>query len=287
MSAERRDATASHPDVDTLADYSEGLLDAAATSTVAEHLTACAECRDRLASFAAVSALLAELPDPVLPDDVAEQIDTALAGASGAGQVAGSAPLRRRWRMTPTTAGLAAAAAAVLFAGAIVVGITHGNGTSSNGTATSATGGSTVAVPRSTSGRDYDPQTLAAALPDLLHPGEQPRAADSARSGEAQLTAPQAGPNPAAAAPVPVPTELDRLRTAPGALDACVGALTKGEGPVSPVSVDFARFQGQPAAVIVLPTAGKPDRVDVWVVGPSCGPGQEDVRYFTRLPRPS
>ena len=38
--------------------------------------------------------------------------------------------------------------------------------------------------------------------------------------------------------------------------------------------------------MIVLPTADEPDRLDVYVVGPDCGPADAKVLHFARVPRP-
>ena len=54
----------------------------------------------------------------------------------------------------------------------------------------------------------------------------------------------------------------------------------------TPLVVDVAKFDGQPATVIVLPTADEANRLDVYVVGPDCGPDDAKVLHFARVPRP-
>jgi hypothetical protein len=54
----------------------------------------------------------------------------------------------------------------------------------------------------------------------------------------------------------------------------------------TPLVVDIARFAGQPATVIVLPTPQEMDRLDVFVVGPDCGPADAKVLHFARVARP-
>ncbi|MBC7639382.1 MAG: hypothetical protein H7231_06335 [Rhodoferax sp.] len=69
-----------------------------------------------------------------------------------------------------------------------------------------------------------------------------------------------------------------RLAT-PAGLRDCVNALG---ATGAPLAVDLATFDGSPAAIFVLPAAG--GGREVWVVSPSCRPGADGTRYFTRLP---
>ncbi|MGH3750309.1 MAG: hypothetical protein ACRDT8_23255, partial [Micromonosporaceae bacterium] len=85
-----------------------------------------------------------------------------------------------------------------------------------------------------------------------------------------------------------VPVELDRL-TAPAALSECLNAVRAAAlgRPANPggsasrdgVSlVDYARFEGSPA-LIVLFSDGVPDRGQTVVVaGPDCGASGADIR---------
>ena len=49
------------------------------------------------------------------------------------------------------------------------------------------------------------------------------------------------------------------------------------------MAVDLASYEGQPAAVVLLPTPDDPGTVDVFVVKPECPPGE--FLYFVRVPR--
>lgn len=71
-----------HPDVETLADLAEGLLEPAHTSLVDAHVDACTDCAQLLAAVRGVPSLLAELPAPALPPGVAARIEAALAAES-------------------------------------------------------------------------------------------------------------------------------------------------------------------------------------------------------------
>jgi hypothetical protein len=50
-----------------------------------------------------------------------------------------------------------------------------------------------------------------------------------------------------------------------------------------PLAVDYARFAGAPALVVVLP-AREAGAVDVAVVGPDCGVSGPDARLRTTVP---
>ncbi len=52
---------------------------------------------------------------------------------------------------------------------------------------------------------------------------------------------------------------------------------------MQPLAVDLARWQGQPAAVLVFPTPHDPASLDVYVVAPDCPTGL--FLNFARVPR--
>jgi hypothetical protein len=64
-------------------------------------------------------------------------------------------------------------------------------------------------------------------------------------------------------------------------MERCLAALG-ADG--TPLAVDFALFDGEPAVVIVLP-AQATGAVDVAVVGPQCGVSGPDVRLRTDVKR--
>ena len=138
------------------------------------------------------------------------------------------------------------------------------------------------------SGRDYGAGSLPAAVGLLLSAdanGPQP-APESVARPDAQTRAdgaarPEREVAPSGPLDTP-PAALDRLRDAI-TLGVCARALADG-GSGQVLAADLARYQGQPAAVLVLPG---PDAtvVDVWVVGPGCAPGDEQVLARARVPR--
>lgn len=105
--------------------------------------------------------------------------------------------------------------------------------------------------------------------------------ADEDGDGEEASPSPEVSATPGAPTAPTAADELDRLRN-PAALEECVEELSAG-GPAGLLAADLAEFEGSPAAVLVLPG---PDttRVDTYVVGPGCGAGDAQVRYFERVP---
>lgn len=268
-------AGAAHLDLVTLADLDEALLEPAVASRVRGHLAGCSDCRLRLASVAGVRTALAAAAAEPLPAEIGARLDAALAGADRsapvpAGRTAFTSMATRRIAWRPGGGLLAAGAAAsivALLVGALAIGALRDGGGSANSTAGAgaapARGRSDAAS--TASGRNYTAAVLRAAVPALV--------------------APQRRTAMAAGAPVQAPPELAGLREPP-ALARCVAELA-GRAGVAPLAVDLARFAGKPAAVVVLPEAGRASVLDVWVVGPGCTRGNPDLRYFTRLPAPT
>lgn len=124
-------------------------------------------------------------------------------------------------------------------------------------------------VPTVASGRDYGRYDLPRAPLDLAARAGSDRpaggsAGDSGAGGSAQGT-------PPAGAPV----ELARLGN-PAALRSCLVGL--GAGFSAPLLVDFARFEGRPALVVLI-AAVSPDAATTYVVGPSCSAADPDLRH--------
>jgi hypothetical protein len=133
-------------------------------------------------------------------------------------------------------------------------------------------------VPVLSSGTDYTADSVAAAVPRLL--AGDGRAVQFSAGASAEGSEPDDKAAPDAA----------RLSTG-AALSGCVSALTDDPDTTvvelpTPLAVDIASFGGNPATVIVLPTADQPDRVDVFVVAPDCSPVDAKVLHFARVPRP-
>jgi len=78
---------------------------------------------------------------------------------------------------------------------------------------------------------------------------------------------------------------LARLRD-PVALAGCLAVVLDPANPAErPLALDYATYRGRPALAIVLPDPD-PARLSVFVVGPACSQADDDLQYFTRVPRP-
>lgn len=200
-------------------------------------------------------------------------------------------PLRR-----PRRTWLPAAAVTVLAlsAGGLALSALP-NGGSDSESASSAAGGSSdraasapesasADVVRNETGADYAaPGAFDRLLPDVLE----------GRAGPVPAAAPPADASAGSIAP-DVSTEeramaltgpLERLRE-PAALDTCLSALVPPDGSAEPLAVDYAAYAEQPALVVVL-SSGEPSKLDVYVVGADCAPGNDSTLFFTRVDRPA
>jgi len=305
-----------HLDDDTLADLQEDLLEPAAARSAGEHLAGCPVCADRADRLARLPGLLADAgtAGPV-PVEVATGIDAALsaeavsAGAPGARTVTPLDPERRGSPVGMRVLQAAAVLVLVLAGVGLALSALGGGSDGDAGTAGSAVdsgGGSSERsttlgqFPLTVSGRAWTGSSLTEAVPDLLAarlspPVDAQTLRESAAGSDTSRTdAPEdegaddgtdedSQENTATPAPAAAPTGAQRLASGP-ALAECVAALA--DGPVTPLAVDLATWEGDPAAVILLPTPDDPATLDVWVVAPDCSPADAKVRYFARLARP-
>jgi hypothetical protein len=226
---------------------------------------------------------------------------------------------RRRSRLP------AAAAVAVLVSGGVLGAALLSGGVGgvdeSTTSAAGEAGGSADADPfgdltRNETGNDYVADgTLAAALPSLLGGSATPLTGALSAQEPADRSAAEPAPAAAPAEPVPAPSgpvaaardsaeaateqdtsdfaagaagpELDRLRTAEGLASCLLALLPPEDDTVRPLAVDYAAYSGQPALVVLLPGAGSPDKVDVFVVGAGCAQPDASLLFFAQLDRPA
>jgi hypothetical protein len=173
---------------------------------------------------------------------------------------------------------------------ASAVGDSPLKGMAGNGPTTGSSAGAIVL----NSGTDYSRGNVVSVISAAQNPAADSAVAPSLR-GERSSNAPKnaSGEGAGSAASGPQPgspdfgqsgnalraSELARL--GPGAgLDSCITAVASRHGGQVTV-VDYARFEGQAALVLVLVGAAEtPGRRLVIVVGPNCGvSGQSDERY--------
>jgi hypothetical protein len=266
----------SHPDSDVLAEYREGLISGRRGAKITAHLAACDQCAALSDQLAGVSILLASAPVPAMPDGVARRLDTVLAAEAaqrhdaeraGAGasheRAAHRGPARRGgWRLV--TVRVLAPAAAVVALAALGFGLSRIGGPTNSSAASSAAGPApTRSVPARAAAPANAPASHTGGGMELrpppafkVHNSPTSYQRSTLRSQiEHELGAP-AGPAGAPSAQIM----------------GCVSRVTAGRA--TPVLVENARFQGQPAIVIVASHLGSDT---VWVTAPGCSATSDTV----------
>lgn len=314
--------TGEHLDLDALADVLAG------ERPDDGHLRTCPTCTDRLAELqaaeVAVIASLATLPDPEVPEGLAERLTAALRAEpplrtppvdSAAPEPAQTARLAAAPADAPTSATVAtlparrrawlpsiAAAAALVLAGGLGWTALQGQGGGGD-TATTAAGGAgeqeaadsallrPEALVRNHSGIDYaDEAQRADVLPQVLA-GTADGDVATAESGAAGSDAgsdtalSRADSDTAAGDSAAGSDPLERLRD-PAALERCLSALRPPEQPdLQPLALDYARFDGRPALAVVLPDP-EPAKLSLYVVGAGCSAEDERLLLYARPDQP-
>ena len=274
-----------HLDLDQLADVAAG------QARAPEHLTGCAECTGALAELRTaqeqVRAQLAALPQPALPDGLADRLTAALVAERTTSSTVTTLPARPAREQRGPARWLGAAAAVALVLAGVTFGVTQLGGSQSRDDTTTAAGAGDGAeaardVVRNDTGTDYTSQRdLAAAVPRLLEgkAGQGAPAAAAAPLPEGSDAAADTTLRAAAADP------LARLRQTPALADCLVSLLPPEDPSVEPLALDYGTFQGAPAMVVVLPSA-LPDKLDVFVVGPQCAQADAAVLFYASVDRP-
>jgi predicted anti-sigma-YlaC factor YlaD len=287
VSTDQPHAPGAHPDLDHLADLQEGLLPPSPAAAISDHLDECEACRADFAALGQISSRLAGAAEVgAFPDELARRLDQTLGEQPRTASLT-ITPLAaaRRNRLYRDNRVLQAAAAAVLVLAAGAIGVAAYQGSGDHGTAadSAAAGGSPQEFSEASgavlsTGTDYNQDTVVAAVPRLLTT-HSPKA----------VAAPEASDSPTRAADQAT-SGANRLSD-PAALAACVGALADDEDtPVieraTPLVVDVAKYDHKPATVIILPAPDRVDRLDVFVVAPTCGLADAALLHYARVPRP-
>jgi len=274
-----------HLDTDVLAEFRAGLITGRRGVKIAAHLAGCDRCTALDDELAGVSALLASVPAPAMPDSVAQRLDAVLTaevsrkndperaqvdrpGESGAHD----RPAARRGFRLATWRVLAPAGAAVVLLAAGGYGLSHLVGGSGSppmvagaaGVASSAAGSSAaksasqagppeagVLYP-SASARRVSPNQPATLSPATLR-----------KYVQAELQLPSASR----------PTKATSTRV--------LGCVQHVAGGATLLLVESVRFAGQPATIIVART-GQDDTA--WVAGPDCSATTRDVLDTITVP---
>lgn len=244
-----------HLDYDVLADLAEGLLDDEFAGSVQAHLAECAECRARSEDLVSVSELLAAAPMPMMPPDLALRLDKLVLAEAEKGSVS---DLAARRRMRSVRFMSVAAAVLVVGGGGLAGHALLTSDTSKNSTATvqapvrpeAAAGQSDSALAQLSvrsvkSKTDYRQATLAGQVTEQIQAGDS-------RS----------------------------MNVTPSAqLIGCVKLVSGGSRTLL---VDQARYEGQPATIIVV-SPGSGSNV-IWVVGTKCSTSDRDEIMHQQIP---
>lgn len=279
-------AAADHLSLDSLAELEEGI--ASDADALRGHLDGCPACRARAGQLRASRALLSALPADPMPADVAARIDAALAAepapAPGFARGGDIVPIRARrsWWRGPNLAAAAAGVAVLALGSALIVGHLGGKSApaqNADKSAHSAAGAGGVAAAPTTvkqwqTGSDYNAANRAALVAGLVVRVPPPFPTPTAASVGATATTPPRAP---------ASFSRDALRD-PATVIACAGLLA--DHPVLPIAVDYARYEGAPATILVLPGLSDPaGELDVYVIRSACSNSAPDITFF-RVARP-
>jgi hypothetical protein len=289
----------SHLDTDVLAEFRAGLITGRRRRAIAAHLAGCARCTAADGQLAELSALLAAIAAPVMPDSVTQRLDAALAAEVARRDETARAGARhsRERRRAPrptrrptlqlvmTRVLVPAAALVVLAAGGYGLSLIGGQSSSSS----SATAGS-AAVPAAAS-------AAASAVPSAAQAnGLAPSPSARAAHPGIQKSALSVVPNGTNFLPGTLRSQLEAALRAPAftsaaprsskPLDACVRQLTSGVSPGTVKLVESAYYQGRPAIIIIVSSGSG---YLAWVVtpgwvAPGCSDTSAGVLARTTLP---
>jgi hypothetical protein len=303
-------------DAESLALCAEGLLSRRRSGRIRSHLASCPECAAAQARLTEVPALLARVPPPPLPPEIAARLDAALSAEAARraapdpetvpGQAAparppgatsrprASRPRGPRLRM-PVAARVLAIAGVLVVAGGVGYAVSQSSSPSSTSSSSSA---GSAAVPSTVAGADSHSAGGAAHAESpegavqftVRHSGTAYRKSTLAAQAAAVRAMHSAGlnsPGPSSAGVnSPAKATGGLARQAPGpALAGCVDKVAS----LAPVHagevrlVDQARYQGHPATVIVV-QASTAQPGTVYVAGDRCSASRADILATAPFP---
>ena len=280
-----------HPDSDVLAEFRAGLITGRGAARISAHLSACERCTGLSDQLAEISALLAAVPAPVMPDAVAQRLESVLAAEAvqrvsseravgdGVPDRAAGSPPRRRWDFRLVALRVLAPAAAVVLLAAGGYGLTRIGASSTSSQAASS---GVASAASSAQGR-------AAAVPSASAPSRSREApANIEAPAKLGVVTSDTDYQPATLAPL-LEREL-RLHggatvsvqeLTPSSLRGCVLRVISGIHPGTLLWVEKAHYQGQPAIVIVA-RSGYHDAA--WVAASGCSASSDHVLATKTLP---
>jgi hypothetical protein len=288
-----------HPDSDVLAEFRAGLITGRRGARITAHLAGCDRCRALDGQLAGVSALLASVPVPALPDSVAQRLDSVLAAevaarAEAAGQDDSERAGPDRSRARPAHGHRAAhrgfrpLALRVLAPAAVVLLAAGGYGVSRlaspGGQMTASSSAGSAAAPLSHAASASAGAGRAASGAEVPSAAPLKGATRSPRYTAANFPLVASGTNFSANQAIRkqqvehdlgVPLTSLPSRTVSPQLRACVQKLAGGH---QVVRVESAFFEGRPATLIVAQTG---QGETAWIAGPGCSATSRDVLATT------
>jgi hypothetical protein len=287
-----------HPDTDVLAEFRAGLITGRRATRIAAHLAGCERCTAVDDTLAGVSALLASVPAPAMPDSVAHRLDTVLAaevarrddperaGDDGSRDRATHRRPAAHWGFRLVALRILAPAAAVVTLAAGGYGLSLIGGGSQMQAASSSAGGAASAAGSASAASGANKALPAAGAPvpsaaPIRSAALSPRF--TAQNFPFAVSDTNFSSDPATRlrqvkAELAVPLTSRPTRAAPQDVRACVQKLVGGH-PV--LLVESAFFEGRPTTLIVART-GQDDTA--WIAAPACSATNRDVLATTSLP---
>jgi hypothetical protein len=277
-----------HLDTDVLAEFRAGLITGRRRTRIAVHLAGCDRCTALDDRLAGVSALLASVPAPAMPDRVAQRLDTVLAAevarrdyperaqgdSSRESGTRDRAAANRGFRLLSLRV-LAPVAVVLLAAGGYGVSrmISPGNPPTASAAGSATSSASSAA---SSAGAAARPASGA------LVPAAGPRRVSAATLYVA--ISPTNFSSSPATLKHQVETDLGvplASRTTQPASSLVRGCVQRVAGDHELVRVESAHFEGRPATLIVART-GQDDTA--WIAGPDCSATNRHVLAMTSVP---
>ena len=296
-----------HVDANVLAELNAGLISGKRATRIHAHLAGCQHCARLSAGLTEISALLAAVPVPAMPESVTRRLNAALAQEVAERPARTAATTRTAPATSPSSSarvlsfrsavakdrsrglpGPVAARAFAAVAAACVVAVGgYAAAEFASGSATPSSPGPGQAGPRVNAPVSSGP----AALPFLGRPpavgsigtsilsfkvinsGVDYQSATLSTQIKAELgQAVTAGPAQSSGA---------KILHAPSTQQyGCVMDVT---GDIEPALVDSARYNGRPATVIALAHVGN-QVSQAWVVGSACSADDTDILAHVTLP---
>ena len=285
-----RQGQMTHPESGVLAEFQAGLVTGRRRASIASHLAGCGRCAGLSDQLGEIPALLAAAPPLAMPDDVARRLDLVLA-AEAAKRVSSERTVddspphppaspgpRRRWDLRLVTQRILVPAAAVVVLAAGGFGLNRViGGTSSSSAASGSEAAPAAARPANgTAAARSEATSRSSAHPAIESPLNFP----VVNSGINYLRATLAQQ---------LETELQKQAQsaagpqvlASGSLKGCVQRVIHGTRPGTLTLVERARFDSQPAIVIVAVSG---DHYAAWVTALGCSASSDHVLATATLP---